>query len=490
MNNHSIWEDFQSAENFPSPKIKKQLETDILIIGGGITGISTAYFLMDSPLKVTIIDKSYIGKGITCKTTAKLNYLQGTIYQDIEKSFSTKTSKCYFDSQRESIDLIKNIIEKENIHCDLEKCNSFIFTKENQGITKINKEKQLLESWGVKCNVVNQLPIHFPIKYGLEVQDTYTFHPLKYINELRIKVQEKVKIYEQTIALEITKEKNIFKVKTNDGIITAKYVIVACHYPFFIKPGFIPIKTYIKREYVNSSKFKLDSKPFTAISIDTNLHSIRFYKNYIIYGSNQHRLTNKIDYKKNYQQSSNDFKRLFSKEPEYTWMNQDIISNDNLPIIGIMHKKEPNLLIATAFNAWGMTNGTIAAKILSDIIMKKPNSYIKLFDPQRITTTGIIQSIIGAIHYSKAYIQTTIKKNPTFYNEHVYIMKINGKYYGIYFDYSGKKHIVEHKCPHMMCNLVFNDKEKTWDCPCHGSRFDIEGNIIEGPANYSIKVTD
>lgn len=486
MENHSIWEN----EIKKNEKLKDidGLNTDILIIGGGITGMSTAYFLMNQNKKVTIIDKSYIGRGITCKTTAKLNYLQGNIYQKLEKNFNKTISKTYFDSQKEAIDIVKEIVKKENIDCDLEKCDSFIFTKESNNRNKIDKEKEILESFGVKCNTSNELPIHFPIEYGFSVEDTYTFHPLKYIDGLRKIIEKKFDIHENIIALEITPKDNEFVVKTNEGSINAKYVVVACHYPFFILPGLIPLKTYIEREYVNSSKFDLDSKPFTAVSIDSTLHSIRFYKDYIIYGSNKHRLTNKIEYKDNYDQSKNDFKRLFSKEPEFTWMNQDIIPNDDLPLIGRVDNKHPNLLIATAFNTWGMTNGTIAGKIISDIILEKSNRYVSLFNPTRINITGIINSIIGSMHYAKVYGQTTIKKNPVFYNDHVYIVKINGKYYGVYYDYYGKKHIVDHKCPHMKCNLVFNDEEKTWDCPCHGSRFDIDGNVIEGPANYSISV--
>ncbi len=488
MNNHSIWEKDQHDQNQTSKKKKLDLKTDILIIGGGITGITTAYFLRNSDQKVMLIDKGLIGMGVTCKTTAKLNYLQGIIYQELEKNFDQRTSKLYFDAQREAIDLITKIIAKEKIECDLQQCDSFIFTKEKKGISKINKEKEILEGWNIKCGTVHQLPIHFPIEYGIVTKDTYTFHPLQYIQALKTIIQEKLAIYEQVIALEITKEKDFFRITTNQGVISSKYVIVACHYPFFLWPGLIPVKTYIKREYVNASKFQKDCSPFTAISIDSTLHSIRFYKDYILYGSNQHRLTNQIDYQKNYRKSKNDFKRLFSKEPEYTWMNQDVMPNDKLPIVGVIDENNPNLLVATAFGAWGMTNGTIAAKVLADIILEHPNQYISLFQPKRKNIASVVQSITGILHYSKVYLQTTVKKNPVFYNDHVYVVKINGIYYGVYYDYYGKKHIVHHKCPHMKCNLVFNDEEKTWDCPCHGSRFDIDGKVLEGPANYSISV--
>ena len=487
-NFNSIWENLKLPNT--KKEIQKELNTDILIIGGGITGLSTAYFLLNKKKKVTIIDKSKIGMGITSKTTAKLNYLQGTIYQKLEKNFNLKISKLYFNSQIDAINLFISIVDNEKIDCDLEKCQSYIFTKNKKNIKKIDKEKEILEKFGVKCQKTNNLPIHFPIEYGISVDNTYTFHPLKYIKGLKKVIEKQTDIYEDVTAFEITPNDNSFIVKTNKGIINSKYVVVACHYPFFIFPNLIPIRTYIEREYVNASKFELDTNPFTAISIDSILHSIRFYNDYIIYGSNKHRLTNKIKYKINYDKSKNDFKRLFSKEPEYTWMNQDIISNDDLPIIGVADKSHPNLLVATAFNTWGMTNSTLSGKILSDIILNNSNKYINLFKPHRINTTNIVNSIIGSIYYAKVYLQTTIKKNPVFYNDHVYIIKIDGEYYGVYYDYYGKKHIVKHKCPHMMCNLVFNDEEKTWDCPCHGSRFDIDGNVIEGPANYSISVNN
>ncbi len=485
MDNHSLWEKGIKEHQHQNQKLN-QFQTDILIIGGGITGITTAYFLMNSSQNVMLIDKSEIGRGATSKTTAKLNYLQGIIYQKLEKNFDTKISKNYFDSQIEAIELVKKIVKKEKINCDLEQCDSFIFTKEEKGIPKIEKEKNILESWGIPCETVQNLPLPFPIRYGMVVHDTYTFHPLKYLLHLKKIIQSKIPIYEGVIAYEITPQKNHYLVKTNQGNILARQVVVACHYPFFLFPSMIPIKTYIKREYVNASKVSFPYH-FTAISIDSNLHSIRFYKNYFIYGSHQHRLTNQIAYHKNYEKSKSDFQRFFSTEPEYTWMNQDIMSNDDLPIIGEI-KNHPGLYLATAYNAWGMTNGTIAGKVICDLILKKPNSYIDLFQPNRFHFVGLFHSTLGAFHYAKIYLQTMIQKNPVFESNSVYVVKINGKYYGVYYDETGQKHIVSHQCPHMKCNLVFNLEEKTWDCPCHGSRFDIDGNVLEGPANYSIGI--
>ena len=247
----------------------------------------------------------------------------------------------------------------------------------------------------------------------------------------------------------------------------------------FLIPGFIPLKTYIQREYVNAAYDT--NKNYMAINVDKNLHSIRYYDKYLIYGSNNHKLTNKIDYKKNYDKSREDFYKYFKKKAIYTWMNQDIMSNDGIPFIGEIKK---NLYISCGYNAWGMTNSFVASKLIYDFIIKKDNKYKSLFNPNRISFKLIFKSIISSFSYLKVYIQTLFNKtNPKY-------IKINGLYYGIYTDEVGITHMIKLICPHMKCNLIFNREEKTWDCPCHGSRFDINGNLILGPANKNLKVVN
>ena len=158
---------------------------------------------------------------------------------------------------------------------------------------------------------------------------------------------------------------------------------------------------------------------------------------------------------------------------EYFWMNQDIISFDNLPFIGAI---SDNLYIATAFNSWGMTNGTISAKVISDLILNNNSPYKKLFNPNRINLNLVFSSFFGSFFYIFAYIRSLFFKNNPHY------IKIKDLIYGIYTDKFNITHSIKLICPHMKCNLVFNKKEKTWDCPCHGSRFDLDGNVISGPS--------
>ena len=471
MEHKSIWEDYSKTTN-NNIKPSKNIKTDILIIGGGITGLTTAYFLKDTNKKITIIDKSLIGKGVTSKTTAKISFLQQDIYGKLTKMHNGKIAKNYYNSQKEAINIITNIIKDNDIKCDLEKVDSVLFTKEEKNYNKLKKEKDILSSYSEKIKDYQD----DYIKNGFSVSNTYTFNPLKYLNSIKKIVESKVSIYENTIATSINKEDNHYLVTTNKGNIKTNIIVLACHYPFFIVPYLFPLRTYIEREYVCAAKIK-DPKKITAINVDKELFSVRYYKDYIIYGGIDHRLTSKIDYGNNYQQIKKDFINLFNKEPEYMWMNQDIVSNDELPLIG---KIKNNIYISTAYNAWGMTNSIIGAKIVSDLIQKKDNKYIELFNPKRINLPLIINSIIGIFHYLKAYIEGLFhKSNPRY-------VKIKGIIYGIYTDLEGKDHKVKLICPHMKCSLVFNKEELTWDCPCHGSRFDIDGNIIETPSIKNI----
>lgn len=470
MKNKAIWKNRIKEQRIIQDF--EQLETDILIIGGGIAGLSVAYFLQNTKQNIILIDKGDIAAGVTSKTTAKITYLQETIYQDLEKSFGIEVAKKYFDSQKESISLIKDIISRNNIDCDFCQTSSIIFTVMNSGINKIKKEKKILEDWNVSVLDVQ----HNKIKTGFKVEDTYTFDPLKYLSAMYDCFKDKIGVYCNTIAKNIRFENQKYYIETNKGVIISNKVVVCCHYPFFLYPTFVPLKTYIKREYVNASKV-IEHENYMAINVDQVLHSIRFYHDYLIYGSNKQRLTSKINYEKSYEQSKKDFRKYFGLKPEYTWMNQDVMSNDQLPFIG---EVKDNLYLATAFNAWGMTNGTIAGKVIADLVVNKNSVYKDLFDPKRMSLPLILESVVGSFRYLKVYAQSLWKKNnPTY-------IKIEGILYGVYIDNEDKRHIVRLLCPHMKCNLVFNREEKTWDCPCHGSRFDLDGHVIEGPATYDI----
>lgn len=484
----SIWRKNISKNNYDN-KIE-DFNTDVLIIGGGLAGISTAFYLKDSNMDVCLIESNKIGSGTTSLTTGKITYLQDTIYSQLESMYNFTISKKYLDSQIYASNLIKENVDKYKIDCDYKKNDSYIFVYNNEDKKKIDKEYNILNKMNINVSKIKTIPNIFNNIYGIKVSNTAVFNPVKYINFLVSKLNEKVKIYENVRALEIEKNSSKYIVRTTSNVIKAKYVIVCTHYPFFVVPGLIPFRTHIEKSHVIASKID-EIQDFNAISVGNEVYSIRYHKDkdsYVIFAGESYKMSNHIDYEKRQEELRLKFRKIFNLKPNYEWSIHDITSNDLLPIIGSVNDNNPNLLIATAFNKWGMTNSVLAGKIMSDIVLKNDNEYIDLFNPKRkITLKRSENFIVDSFNISKIYLSTKLNKNKSFYNDRVKFENINGKSYGIYIDKNNKKHIVRNLCPHMKCSLIFNYMDKTWDCPCHGSRFDIDGNIIKGPSVYDIK---
>lgn len=490
MENKSIWK--YNIRKRALNKLDKNITTDILIIGGGIAGLTTAYFLRNSKYKVTLIDKDICGHGVSANTTGKLTFMQDLIYSKLSSNFNDEVALKYLNSCKDAVRIVKNIVSRNNIDCNLENVSSYVFTNDVNKIENFKKEEEFYNKNNIKYKVVSKLPNNLSIKYGIKINYGCVFHPVKYLMGIRkILLESKVCIYENTRAIKLTKKDNYYEVNTENGVILAKKVIVCTHYPFFVIPGMIPLKSSIEKSYVLSGITKTNKK-FIAISNENPVYSIRYYtnsdKDYIIYAGNSHFTSNHYDAEKRYKELINDYKKYIDKDIKYYFLNHDIMTPDHLPYIGSVYKNDNSLLIATGFNKWGMTNGTISGKILSDIILNKDNQYIELFSLHRnITKDKVKNLIIYNYLNAKSYILTKIKSNYVFYPKNVEIKIINGQKVGIYTDKKNIKHMVYIKCPHLKCNLVFNNVDKTWDCPCHGSRFDIDGNVLFGPSVYNIK---
>jgi len=489
MENKSIWK-VNVRKNYLE-KLNEDITTDILIIGGGISGLSCGYFLRNTKYKITVIEKDMCGFGVTANTTGKLTYVQDLIYDKLQSNFDNDIALKYLNASRDAIRIVKNIVTRNNIDCDLANVSSYVYTNDINKIPNFKKEEAFYKKNNIGYKVLTRLPINIPCKYALKINSGCVFHPVKYVLGLRkILLSSGVKIYEKTKAIELSKRENYYEVKTEGNKILAKKVIVCTHYPFFILPGLIPFKSTVEKSYIVNGKVE-KTKNFMAISNEKPTYSIRYHtdkkNSYILYGGSSHSITNHLDIEKRYKEIINDYKKYINKDIKYYFINHDVMTPDSLPYIGRVNANDNNLFMATGFNKWGMTNGTISGKVIADIILNKENPYIELFNPHRkFTKDKIINLIVYNYMNSKSYILTKIKNEYKFYNNNVRVEEINGQKIGIYIDKKNVEHKVFIKCPHMKCNLVFNNVDKTWDCPCHGSRFDIDGNVLFGPSVYNI----
>ena len=460
-----LWKKYLNDLSCPSLKENKTVDT--LIIGGGIAGLSTLYFLNKS--NVFLVEAKTVGCGVTLGTTGKITYLQ----QDILYKLLTKNCNLainYLKSQKDAIKLIKEIVKRENIACDLEQSSSLLLTNKVNDLKKIDKIYHFLKSQKVRVKYTEYQKL-----YGIMVNDTYTFNPIKFLNFLKIKLQDK--IYENTKIVNIKKVKDGYVCETDKGFtIKAKKVIVTCQYPFFLKPLWLPASSTIEKSSIVVVKEKTNPH-LNYITYSKPILSYRTYEDgdniYGIYLSCSHNPTFKENDKFNQNRVIKAF-NLTDKDIVYSWTNMDIMMGDNLPLLG---KVDNNLYIATGFNTWGMTNGVLSGKIIYEEINNNKVMYGNIFNPGRIKkyqkfyksfTTNLIAFIKGIKPNKKWYDSITINNN-------VGIVKVKGKSY-----------YVKTICPHLKCPLVFNEVDKTWDCPCHSSRFTYDGKWLKGPSKENI----
>lgn len=447
----SIWVDtIKSAISYEA--LDQDLKVDVLIIGGGITGMSVAYQLQNSGLNIVLVERNKIGRGITSKTTGKIDYLQGLKYTKLKNE---KIAHLYLKSQLEAINLLKDIIEKEKILCDLEQTSSIL-------VAQTEKESKQLQAEFIFFKKEN-IPVTKLNNQSIKVENTFHFHPLKYIEGLKQKLT--IPIYENTNILKVKRRNEYYFCYTNKHHIKAKIVILACHYPFFLIPYLFPLKCYPEKSYIMAKK-GVEQKENT-ITIGHPTLSQRTFKDNQITLIGSHKTSDTFSIKEN-------FSPLLALNPDYIWSNEDLMTFDFLPFIG---RLKENLYLATGYNTWGMTNATLAGKIISDLIFKKPNLYVPLFDPHR---SNFLARTTYVGKTSKEYLKAYIKPKTT--------KKLHYQDSKAIYSENNDKIIVQKRCPHLGCPLIFNAIEQVWECPCHASKFTKEGYWLKGPSKKDITI--
>ena len=425
----SLWKATASLPEFP--ELVGDVRTDVLIIGGGIAGILTAYLLHEKGVRYVLVEKGRICSGTTGNTTAKITFQHGLIYDKILKSDGTEAARKYLAANRAAFDKYAELCGKTD--CDYEIKDNYVYSTDDR--RKLEKEVEALEKIGYIADLCENVPLPVKTVGAVKFPDQAQFNPLKFLSS----VAEGLNIYENTFVREMRGNTAV----TDKGKIHADTVIAATHFPFINKHGSYFLKLYQHRSYVIALENAQDVNGMYVDECDTGL-SFRNYEGLLLLGGGGHRTGKKGGNWAELRAFA--AKKYPDSREKHFWATQDCMSLDGIPYIGRYSAKTHGFYVASGFNKWGMTGSMTAAMLLSDMILGKRNGFASVFDPSR-----------------------SIVKPQLF---------INGAEAVCNLLTPSKK-----RCPHLGCALKWNEAERSWDCPCHGSRFTEHGSVLDKHAN-------
>lgn len=495
MKTKPIWNLKASPLHFKS--LNHNICTDVVIIGGGITGITTAQLLKDHDLNVVVLEGRKVGEGTTGQSTGNLYYFTEYPLQQLIKKYDFPTVSLIIQSRKEAMQHIQNNVDKLRIDCDLKTQPMFLFETGSE----INIEEELKLASKLELPAFALKDENFPLPYekGLVVQNQAQINPLAYVQGLAKKISDSTcQIFENSCVVDIEEKEGIMHVKTSNNLVKAKYVIHATHTPKGLQIAYhTTLGPY--REYGIGVKLSDDHYPHGIFwgHFNDKKYSVRTYGEpndpYLICVGSMHKVGQQKDNRENIRELEDFVRKHFNVDKiTHKWGGQNYKSADMLPYIGRLHSGSKEY-IASGFSTDGLVYGTLAAQLISNEILKNKNPYLEIFKASRH------QPLKSAKKFTKENINVVGKLLGDFFKkgedelasqlliDEGKLLQLEKGKYAVYKNSKSEITILSPICPHMGCTVDWNKAEKTWDCPCHGSRFDPQGKVIEGPAYRGLK---
>ena len=412
---------------------------DVIVVGAGMAGLLIAFYLKEQGKDVLVLEADQIASGQTGRTTAKITSQHGLKYSELIKKVGLQKAGMYARANEEAIREYERLIAERGISCQFERTTAYLYSLENE--TLLKQEAEAASLLGLDATFTRETELPFPVLGAVAFVNQAQFSPMGFVEYIAAQLE----IREHTKVLSVDGH----KVLTDHGVLTAKAIVIASHYPIINMPGFYFLRQHQERSYVLalSGCQKIKGMYY---GIDQDGLSIRQEGEKLLLGGGSHRTG------ENRHGSAYDFltqaaeKYFPGSREEMRWAAQDCIPHDGIPFIGKYSLWMPRLYVATGFQKWGITTSMVAAMILRDELCGIPNAYAKVFSPQRLNICGGYKNFLIDLGES-----------------------VKGLSKGVF----GRP-----RCPHMGCKLVWNPEERSWDCPCHGSRFAENGSLLDNPA--------
>jgi glycine/D-amino acid oxidase-like deaminating enzyme/nitrite reductase/ring-hydroxylating ferredoxin subunit len=473
---NSLW--FQDATRPARAPLDRDLTVDVAVLGAGIVGLSTALQLERQGARVVVLEGRRVGAGASGYNTAKLSSLHGLSYRSLARSHGTDAARTYGEANEAGIARVFQLAQELGIDCDLRRKPNYTYSESGADLDQVREEAELARELGLPASYVEETDLPFPVAGAVRFDDQGEFHPVKYLEGIAAALHGP--LHENTIATHV----HGGRVRTAAGrTVTAEHVVVATHLPFLDR-GLYFARCHPERSYVVAGRA---SRPPAGMYLSTEqpAHSIRAHGEWLLVGGESHK-TGQADAAKRYERLAAWARERFGLEPELRWATQDQMPVDGVPYIGRHDPLSSRVWTATGFRKWGLAMGAAAAELLAAQIAGREHPWTSLFDPQRLRPRA------GAASFVKENANVALR----FFGDRVVkragieeIAPGEGRIVGaglgqraVYRDDDGMLHELSARCTHLGCIVNWNSAERTWDCPCHGSRFAATGEVVEGPA--------
>ncbi|MCL2843564.1 MAG: FAD-dependent oxidoreductase [Oscillospiraceae bacterium] len=429
----SVWR--ETTARSPHPALAGDIETDVLVIGGGMCGILTARLLQEAGVRCIVAEAKQVGGGVTQNTTAKLTAQHGLVYADFIQRFGVEKARQYYDANTWAIGIYQTL--SEQFPCDFEQKTAYVYSVDSRA--KLDREAAAYQKLGLPADIAETPSLPLNTAGAVYMEGQAQFHPLKLLYALA----DRLEVYENTFVRKIEGT----TARTAQGSIKAQRIILATHYPLVNIPGLYFLKLYQHRSYVTAITGATAIDGMYVDEKESGL-SFRTYDNLLLVGGGDHKTGKQGG---GYAVLDTFIQQAYPQAiPAYRWATQDCMTLDSTPYIGQHRRGAGKLYVGTGFNKWGMTGSMVAAKVLSDMILHGQSEWEELYSPQRSMWTRQLLANVGAAV--------------------VGLCSIGGP-----------------RCAHMGCKLHYNAAEASWDCACHGSRFDSGGHVVQNPAKRGIR---
>ena len=477
------------GETLDYAPLESDRSVDVAVVGGGIAGLSTAMSLRDRGLTVAVLERDRVATGVTGKSTAKLTSQHGLIYDHLRREFGRRQASQYARAQEDAIDAVERRIDELGIDCGFERQPSYLYGDEPDAI---QREANAARAAGLEATYVTSVPPFERAQAAVRFDDQAWFHPRTYLLAIAAELRddEGASVHEGTRVTDV-EPGSPARVHTREATVTARRVVLATGFPILDRAGYFA-RMHPKRSYVLGIRLHGELPDGMYYRAGENYRSVRAHRGdeqLLLVGGENHKTGQGGSTVDRYRRLERWARERFPvEEIAYHWSTQDYKTVDKVPFVGRAGVGAENVLVATGFRGWGMTNGVAAGRLLAEHVAGGNPSGRDLFDPLRVTPKPSLSSALTenadtasqfATDWARALLHPD--RDPLEPGEGR-IVRHDGRPIACARDDGGDLHATSAVCPHMACLVQWNDAERSWDCPCHGSRFDLDGAVLEGPA--------